>query len=40
VSREARAIFERTIVPRDLDQYRITRDGVEKVEDGSLGGGR
>ncbi len=40
VGREARAIFEHTIVPRDLDQYRITREGVEKVEDGDTSGGR
>ena len=29
--REARAIFPSTIVPRDLDQYRITRGSVERT---------
>ncbi len=29
---EARAIFPRTTVPRDLDQYRIAKDSVEFVE--------
>lgn len=32
ILREARAIFPQTIVPRDLEAYRITRDGVQKVE--------
>lgn len=32
ILREARAIFENTIVPRDLDQYRITKGQVERVE--------
>jgi len=31
VQREAREVFPRTIVPRDLDIYRISRDSVEKV---------
>ena len=31
VAREARTIFANTIVPRDLDHYAVTRDGVEKV---------
>jgi len=29
--REARAIFPNTVVPRDLDQYRITRGSVERT---------
>jgi ribonuclease Z len=33
ILREARAIFPNTIVPRDLDRYRITTEGVEKVEE-------
>jgi len=32
IAREARAIFPRTIVPRDLDQYRITKGHVERVK--------
>lgn len=32
ILREARAIFENTIVPRDLDQFRITKGQVERVE--------
>ncbi len=32
ILREARAIFENTIVPRDLEQYRITKGQVERVE--------
>jgi ribonuclease Z len=32
IAREARAVFANTIVPRDLDHYRITREAVEKVE--------
>lgn len=32
ILREARAIFPNTIVPRDLDAYRITREGVVKVD--------
>ncbi|MGC9359293.1 MAG: MBL fold metallo-hydrolase [Anaerolineae bacterium] len=31
VRREAREVFRRTVVPRDLDIYRISRDSVEKV---------
>jgi ribonuclease Z len=31
VRHEARQVFRRTIVPRDLDIYRIGRDSVEKV---------
>jgi len=31
VRREAREVFRRTIVPRDLDIYRVSRDNVEKV---------
>ncbi|MCD6519553.1 MAG: ribonuclease Z [Anaerolineae bacterium] len=31
IVQEAREIFPRAIVPRDLDHYRITREGVEKV---------
>ncbi len=31
LAREARTIFPNTIVPRDLDQYRITREGVERT---------
>jgi len=31
IIQEAREIFPRAIVPRDLDHYRITREGVEKV---------
>jgi ribonuclease Z len=34
ILREARAIFPQTIVPRDLEAYRITRDGVHKMEAG------
>ncbi|MGI5915505.1 MAG: MBL fold metallo-hydrolase, partial [Anaerolineae bacterium] len=33
ILREARAIFPNTIVPRDLDHYRILRDRIERVED-------
>ncbi len=32
IGREAREIFANTIVPRDLDQYRITKGQVERVE--------
>ncbi len=32
IAQEARAIFPRTVVPRDLDHYRIMRDAVDKVE--------
>lgn len=32
IAREAQAIFPRTIVPRDLDHYRIMRNAVDKVE--------
>ena len=32
IAREARAIFPDTIVPRDLDAYRIVRGTVEKLE--------
>lgn len=32
ILREARAIFENTFVPRDLDQFRITKAQVERVE--------
>ncbi|MFP3895564.1 MAG: ribonuclease Z [Anaerolineales bacterium] len=32
IAREAQAIFPRTIVPKDLDHYRIMRDAVDKVE--------
>jgi ribonuclease Z len=32
IARDARAIFPNTIVPRDLDSYRVTRDQVEKVD--------
>lgn len=32
IAREARAIFPNTIVPRDLEAYRITREAVTKVE--------
>ncbi len=31
ILREARAVFPGTIVPRDLDQYRITKGQVERV---------
>lgn len=31
ILREARRIFPRSTVPRDLDQYRISRDRVERV---------
>jgi len=31
VRHEARAVFPRTIVPRDLDVYRISREDIEKV---------
>lgn len=31
IVREARDIFPNTIVPRDLDRYRVTKGGVEKV---------
>jgi ribonuclease Z len=31
IAREARAVFPNTIVPRDLDYYRIMREAVEKV---------
>jgi len=34
IAHEARAIFPNTIVPRDLDHYRVTRDGIEKVKVG------
>jgi ribonuclease Z len=33
ILREARAIFPNTIVPRDLDHYRITRGQVERVQE-------
>lgn len=32
VAREARAVFANTIVPRDLEHYRITRGRAERVE--------
>ncbi len=32
IAREAQAIFPRTIVPKDLDHYRVMRDVVDKVE--------
>lgn len=32
IAREARAIFPNTIVPKDLDSYRITRGTIEKME--------
>jgi ribonuclease Z len=31
ILQEAQAIFPRTVVPRDLDHYRISRDAVEKI---------
>lgn len=34
ILREAREVFPATIVPRDLEQFRITRSGVELVEQG------
>lgn len=32
IAREAQAIFPHTVVPKDLDHYRIMRDAVDKVE--------
>jgi ribonuclease Z len=32
IAREARAIFPKTTVPRDLDHYRIAKETVEKVD--------
>jgi len=32
IVREARAVFPNTIVPKDLDHYRVTRDGIERVK--------
>ena len=32
IAREARGVFPNTTVPKDLDHYRITREGVEKVK--------
>ena len=37
IGREARAIFPNTIVPRDLDHYRVSRNTVEKVETDAYG---
>ncbi|MEA3408187.1 MAG: ribonuclease Z [Chloroflexota bacterium] len=34
IAREAQAIFPDTIVPRDLDHYRVVRGAVDKVERG------
>ena len=31
IVREARAIFPNTIVPRDLDRFRVTKGEVQKV---------
>lgn len=33
IAREAKAIFPNTIVPKDLDHYRVTREGTERVKD-------
>ena len=34
ILRDAQAVFPNVIVPRDLDRYRVTKDGVERVEPG------
>ena len=34
IAREAREVFPNTIVPKDLDHYRISKEGIEKVGEG------